>query len=71
MKKNLKCKKVMHLINFIFTRTFFLIASYQILKNYVILINHGSFFQEKDSPQLNRFQFSKMNKLLPNSAIYL
>ena len=45
------------------------IASYQILKNYVILINHGSFFQEKDSLQLNRFQFSKMNKLLPNSAI--
>ena len=28
---------------------FFLIASYQILKNDVILINHGSFFQEKDS----------------------
>ena len=52
----------MHLTNFIFTRTFFLIASYQILKNDVILINHGSFFQEKDSLELNRFQRSKMNK---------
>ena len=44
---------------------------YQILRNYVILINHRSFFQEKDSLQLNRFQFSKINKLLPNSAICL
>ena len=61
----------MHLKNFIFTRTFFLIASYQILKNYVILIIHGSFYEEKDSLQLNRFQFSKMNKLLSNSGICL
>ena len=68
---NLKHKKIMHLTNFIFTRTFFLIASYQILKNDVILINHESFFQEKDFPQLNRFQFSEMNKLSPNSAICL
>ena len=35
----------------------------------MILINHGLFFNEKDSLQLNRFQLSKMNKLLPNSAI--
>ena len=56
----------MHLTNFIFTRTFFPIASYQILKNYMILINHGSFFQKKDSLQLNHLQFLKMNKLLPN-----
>ena len=55
----------MHLRNFIFTRTFFLIASYQILKNDVILINHGLFFQEKNSLQLNRFQCSKMNRSLP------
>ena len=41
------------------------------LKNDMILINHGSFFQEKDSLQLNHFTFSKMNKLLPNSAICL
>ena len=40
-------------------------------KNYLIVLNHGSFFQEKDSLQLNRFQFSKMNNLLPNSEIYL
>ena len=60
----------MHLTNFIFTQTFFLIISYQIFKN-VVLINHGSFFQENDSLQLNRFQFSKMNKLLPNSVICL
>ena len=37
----------MHLRNFIFTRTLFLIASYQILQNDAILINHESFFQEK------------------------
>ena len=61
----------MHLINFISSRTFFLIASYQILKNDVILINHVLFFQEKNSLQLNHFQFSKMNKLLPNSATCL
>ena len=42
----------------------FLIASYQILKNYAILINYKSLFQEKDSLQFNHFQFSKMNKLL-------
>ena len=41
------------------------------LKNNVILMNHESYFQEKDSLLLNRFQFSKINKLLPNSAIYL
>ena len=61
----------MHLTNFIFSRTSFLIVSYHILKNYVILINHGSFFQEKDFLQFNRFQVYKMNKLLPNSAICL
>ena len=59
----------MHLRNFIFTQTFFLIASYQIFKNDVILINHGSFFQERDSLQLDRFIFSKINELLSNSAI--
>ena len=47
------------------------IASYQILKNYAILINYKSLFQEKDSLPLNHFQFSKMNKLLLNSAICL
>ena len=60
----------MHLTTFIFSRTFFLKASYQIFKNDMILINRP-FFQEKDSIQLNRFQCSRMNKLLPNSAICL
>ena len=53
---NLKCKKITHLPNF-------LIASSQIFKNDVILINHGSFFQEKDSLQFERCQFFKKNKL--------
>ena len=51
--------------------TFFLIASYQIFKKYAILINYKSLFHEKDSLQLNYFEFSKMNKLLSNSAISL
>ena len=51
----------MHLINFTFTRTFFLIASYQILQNYAILINHESFFQEKESSQLYRSQFLEIS----------
>ena len=54
----------MHLTNFIFTRPFFLIASYQILKNDVILINHGSLFQEKDSLQLERSEFLEINSLM-------
>ena len=54
-EKNLNDKKIMHLTNFILTRTFFLIASYQILENNVILLNHGSFLQEKDSLQLELF----------------
>ena len=70
-EKNLKHKKIIHSTIFIFTQTFLLIASYQILENDVILINYGLFFQEKDSLQINRCQFSKMNKLLPNLAIFL
>ena len=50
---------------------FFLTASYQILKNYAILINYKSLFQGKVSLQVNHLQFSKMNKLLSNSAICL
>ena len=63
----MKHKQKMHLTNFIFTLTFFLIASYQILKNGVILMNKGSFFQEEDFLQPSRFQLSKPNELLPNS----
>ena len=49
---------------FYFCRTFFLIASFQILQNNAILINHDSFFQEKESPQLYSSQFSEMNCLM-------
>ena len=48
-EKNLKCRKIVYLTNFYCCRTFFLIASYQILQNYAILINHEWFFQEKES----------------------
>ena len=54
----------MLLINFIFDQTFFLFSLSQILKNYAILINHGSFLEGKGSLQLDRFQFLKMNQLL-------
>ena len=47
------------------------LTSYQILKNDVILFNHGLFCQKKDSLQPNLFQFSRINKLLPNSYICL
>ena len=57
----------MYLTNFIFTRTFFLIASYKIIKNYVIPVNHGSFFQEAKSSQLYRPQFLKINSLMTES----
>ena len=60
----MKHRKIILLINFIFYPTFFLIASYQILKNYAILINHESFFQRKDFPQLHRFWFLKINSLI-------
>ena len=51
----------MCLTNFYFCRTFFVIGSYQILQNYAILVNHESFFQEKESPQLYRSQFLEIN----------
>ena len=54
-EKNLKHRKIILLINFIFYPIFFLIAFRQILKNYAILINHESFFQKKDFPELHRF----------------
>ena len=54
-EQNLKHRKIILLINFIFAPTFFLIASYQILENYAILINYKSLFQENDFPQLHRF----------------
>ena len=64
-------RKIILLINFIFARTLVLIASNQVFKYYAILIKQGLFFQEQDSLQFDRFQFSKMNKLLVNSAVFL
>ena len=43
-EKNLKHKKIILLINYIFAQTYFLIALRQIFKNDPILVNHGSFF---------------------------
>ena len=60
----------MYLTNFIF-KFFFHIASYLIFKNGAFLINNGSFFQRKDSLQLDRFQFLKLNKLLRNLGFCL
>ena len=51
-------------MNFIFASTLFLIASYQIFKNFAILINHESFFQEKESSQLYPCQFLEINSLM-------
>ena len=62
-EKNLKDRKIILLINFIFDPTFFPIASYQILKKYAILINHESLFQRKDFSQLHSFWFLKINSL--------
>ena len=54
----------MYLTNFYFCRTFFLIASYQILQDDAILINYESFFQEKESLQFYRSKFVKINSLM-------
>ena len=43
---------------------FFFSALYQILQNYAILINHELFFQEKESLQLYRSQFLKINYVM-------
>ena len=51
----------MYLTNFYFCRTFFLIASCQILQNDAILINRELFFQEKASSQFYRSQFLQIN----------
>ena len=60
----MKHKKIIFLINFIFAQTYFLIALSQIFKNDAILKNHGSFLEEKDSLQLDSFQFLKVNSLM-------
>ena len=60
-EKNLKHEKIILLINFILVQTHLLIASRKIFKNDAILINHGSFFSEKDSLQHDHFLFLKLN----------
>ena len=57
-------RKIMYLTNFILNCTYFHNAFYQIFKNCTILINRGSFFQGKDSLQLDRFQFFSINSLM-------
>ena len=54
----------MYFTNYIFNFTFFRIAFYQIFINGAILINHESFFQGKNSLQLDHFQFLKINSLM-------
>ena len=54
----------MYLTDFYFCRSFFLITSYQILQNGAILINHESFFHEKEYLQLYCSQFSEINSLM-------
>ena len=66
VEKKFKYRKIILLINFIYAPTIFLIASYENLKNYAVLLNYESLFQEKDPLQLIHFQFWKMNKLLSN-----
>ena len=36
----------------------------QLYENNVTLLNHESFFQRKDPPQLHRFQFLEINSLM-------
>ena len=60
----------MYTTNVYFCQTFFLIASYQILQNDAIIINYESFFQEKESSQLCRSQFSKINSLMAETIKY-
>ena len=49
---------------FYFSRTFVHIASYQILENDAILINHESFCQKKESAQLYPLQILEINSLV-------
>ena len=53
----------MYLTNLTIAELFF-IDSYEILQNDAFLINHESFFQEKESPQLYHSQFSEINSLM-------
>ena len=54
----------MYVCKYIFKCCFLHIAFYQIFKNSAIMINHGSFFQGKDSLQHDSFHFLKINSLM-------
>ena len=56
----------MHLTIFFLPELLILLLHSKFKTNDVILINHGSFFQEKDFLQLKRFQISKIE----NNKIY-
>ena len=60
----------MYLTNFYSCRTFFLVASYQILQNESILMNYESVFQENESSQLYRFKFLEINSLMAETIKY-
>ena len=62
--KGLIWRKKMYLTNFYFFRTLFLTDSYKILQNDAILINHESFFQEKESLQLYRSRLLEINSFM-------
>ena len=62
-EKNLKYSKIILSIDFIFAPTFFLIASYQILKNHAILIKYKSLFQGKDSVTYGYYQLNENQKV--------
>ena len=62
--RNLTHRQIIWSKNFIFAQTFFFIDLSQIFENNAILINHGSFFQGKDSLQLDCFQSLEINSLM-------
>ena len=57
-------KQKNNVFNKFYFQRIFHIAFYQIFKNGAILINHDSFFERKDSLQLDSFQFLKINSLM-------
>ena len=59
MKKLSKSQKIFILIISFVVDFFPTTVSYQFFKNGQILLNHGSFFQEKKSLEDDRYQFPK------------
>ena len=63
-RKKFETQKNNFIIKFYFCPNSFLFASNQTFKKDAILINHGSFFQEKDFLHFDCFQFLKINSLM-------